>query len=184
MLDSQAAEINTLKQINLDFKLAIHKVPCNIDKADVINTLSRWSNSKLDDTTITHSSLSMARDKRSASLYMEFCNKNTRNELLKFCKSSQRDPTGKYSPVTAEMVFNLSNKHTGRGLEMQFRELLTDTNRKILSQIRANRDIIGFHWLNNGYYMIKKAESSTPVRILSLQHLNEIILKWKDAMIS
>lgn len=155
VLASYAAQLNTLEQLNLGTKLAIHNLPLNIDMAVIINDLSQWSNCTLDNSTIAKSTLAKARNKRSASLYVEFCNTKTKIDFLKFCKSAQRDKDGKYSPVTPEMIFKLPNNHAGRGLEMQFREILTDTNNMILKEIRneTKKKSIRYHWLDNGNYL-------------------------------
>jgi hypothetical protein len=93
----------------------------------------------------------------------------------RICKAAQRDPDGKYSPVTTEMVFDIALNHQSRGLELQFRDKLTDTNREILNEIRQNKSKIKFFWLNDGNYLIREKQNSKAIRIMSVNHLKEVI---------
>ena len=142
-----------------------------------MDDLSKWSAMMFNTSTIR--SVNVVDGKKSAVLYLDFCNEKDKVKFMKFAKSQQREPNGKYKAITPEQIFNIPNNHQSCGLEMQFTESLTEINRQIMKEIRKNKELIKFHWLNKGNYLIKRDKDSESVRIQSIQQLNDVINEWR-----
>ena len=156
LIQSQHNNLNTLQQIQESTKLVIQNAPKDLDSQQITKNLSEWSGFDMNHPYVDKITSVPVKDKELATIFISFQHATFRNQFLKMCKSKQRDSEGKYIGITCEQIFTIPQNHPCCGVEIQFRESLTTTNRQILKEIRENRKLFKYYWINNGNFLIKK----------------------------
>ena len=172
------AEINAIHQINLANQMSIHNIPPDIDGNQAIEAFSDWSNIDLKRETFKRVSMIKNKNQTSSTLYLEFYDVQKKVQFMKFARTKQKPDKNRFLPIVAENVFDLAEENISRGVEMHFRDVFTDVNKRIFNEARRNKNILTSVWLSNqGYIMVKCESQSKPIKVLSLDHLNSIISK-------
>ncbi|KAL7022275.1 hypothetical protein ACKWTF_012194 [Chironomus riparius] len=176
------ASINKLLQLSKASELSIHNLPTEFEKSYIISNFATWSGLKLNDDSFKHSSLVTSKKGTSTTLYLDFCNESLKLQLMKIVKSCQRDINKKYIPLLCENIFELPMNCKSRGVELQFRNSMTNVNREIFNEARKFKLLFCAVWLNQGNILVKEKEGSKPIRILSMNDLKTKIagIKTKD----
>lgn len=93
---------------------------------------------------------------------------------MKHVKQLQKDDNKKYIPILTDHVFKLETTNAARGVELNFREAMTDYTREIFNAARKEKDICTNVWISRGYVMVR-IKDQKPTKIVSINHLNNII---------
>jgi hypothetical protein len=109
-------------------------------------------------------------------LFLDFFNLSTKQKLMKHARSLQKDQNKKYLPILTDQIFKLEPNDTSRGMELNFRDAITDFNRKIYNQARKNKNVFSNVWFSRGYVMVR-VKNGDPIKITSLNHLNSLVKK-------
>ena len=169
------AELNALKQIQLESQLSIHNIPKNIDAKEALECLSIWSKCNLNESVIKRASIGKKDEKVGAVLYLDFYNTSDKHKLMNHVKSAQRDANNKYIPILTDQIFKLNATDIARGLELNFRGAMTDRNREIFNAARKEKKIFTSVQVNQGYVMVK-INKDKPIKISSIHQLKSIIM--------
>lgn len=176
LIKSQQIVINSLQQQHKSNQISIHNIPKQLNKQEVNKALSDWSQVDLSDRTIKKSSLVRSKTSSTATSYINFYSDSTKDQFMGFIKSKQRDANGKYVPITCEDVFDIPDNDPCRGIEINVRIVLSDTNKKIFNRARECKGIFNFVWLDmDGFIMIKEKKDDKAIRISSIEQLEEEI---------
>lgn len=172
--EEMVAEINAVKQVLIETQISIHNIPENIETKHAVECLSNWCNIELNENNIKHSSVVSLKQKKSAILFLDFYDLATKHRLMKHVKQLQKDDNKKYIPILTDHVFKLETTNAARGVELNFREAMTDYTREIFNAARKEKDICTNVWISRGYVMVR-IKDQKPTKIVSINHLNNII---------
>ena len=172
--DMLSTELNALKQIQIDSQLSIHNVPQNIETKHALECLSEWANIDLNDGNIKRSSIVKLKSKNSSILFLDFYNIATKHKFMKHVRLMQKDKDKKHIPVLTEHVFKLEPTNTSRGIELHFRDAMTDVNREIFNAARKHKKFFTSVWISRGYIMVR-INNEKPTKINSINHLNSLL---------
>lgn len=168
------AELNAIKQIELETQLSIHNIPQSIDAKQAVEYLSTWSKIDFNNTTIKRSSIAKPKNKNSSILFLDFYSLASKHKFMNHVKALQKDKDKKYIPILTDHIFKLEQFDAARGLELHFRDAFTDRSREIFNEARKARKIFSGVWVSRGYVMVK-INDGNPIRITSLKHLNTVM---------
>jgi hypothetical protein len=175
LASTESAKVNALEQRAIDTQLCISNVPPCVDTDKALAALSNWSNIKLDEMTINRAAIISSKNKRSSNLHIDFANINIKSRFMRYVKAKQKNELKKYMPILAEHIFVIPEDDTTRGLELNFRDQFTEVNKKIFNAAREKKDLFIAVWKSQGYIYCKSLPEDKPIRILSLDHLQELI---------
>lgn len=173
------ASINELMQLQKATEMSIHNLPANFDKEYTISSISTWSGLKLDENSFKHSSLVTSKKGDKATLYLDFYDESKKFRLMKIAKACQRDINGKYIPILCENIFELPRNNKSIGVEVQFRNSMTNVNREIFNEAKKSKSLFCAVWLNRGNILVREKEDSKPIRLRSMEDLKEVIKQHK-----
>lgn len=176
--DEITASINKLMQMNKAAELSIHNLPPELEKEDVISAFSSWSGLKLDEKSFRHSSLVKSKKYNSATLYLNFCNESLKIQFMNIVRSCQKDVNKKYIPLLCESVFELQTNNQSRGVELQFRNSMTNVNREIFNEARKSKSFCAV-WIDQGNIVVRVKEGEKPIRLNNMEELRKTIQNIK-----
>ena len=169
------ASLNKLQQLSKASELSIHNLPTEFEKSYIISNFATWSGLNLNDNSFKHSSLVTSKKGTSTTLYLDFCNESMKIQFMRIVKACQRDINGKYIPILCENIFELPMNNKSRGVELQFRNSMTNVNRDIFNEARKFKSLFCAVWLNQGNILVREKEGSKPIRLLSMDDLKTAI---------
>ncbi|KAL7027182.1 hypothetical protein ACKWTF_005340 [Chironomus riparius] len=169
------AELNALKQIDLETKMSIHNLPQSMEVKHIIESLSAWSKIDLNESIIKRASCSNVKNSNTSILFLDFYDLASKHKVMKHVRMSQKDKDKKYIPILTDHIFKLDHADTARGTELNFRDAMTEQTREIFNAARKDKTLITNVWLNQGYVMVRVKDKEKPIKIISLNHLNSII---------
>lgn len=169
-----SASINTITQLGKASELSIHNLPPELEKDDIILSFASWSGLNLNEDSFKYSSLVKSKKDNTATLYLNFYQESLKIKFMNIVKSCQRDVNKKYIPLLCESVFELSRNNKLRGVELQFRNSMTNVNRNIFNDARKLKSVYCAVWLSQGNILVKEKEGDKPIRLLSMDHLKRM----------
>lgn len=171
---NQISIINAFEQMKMATSIMIRNIPQEVELDQALNSISKWS-----DVDLSKKSLKNARfmkQHKNQCIFMDFWHEKDKANFNKRIKSKQKLPDGTYTPILCENIFRLDNQSINRGVELLFRQPMTEMNRRIFNEARKHRDIFKFVWIGvNGHVMVKRNEGSSPICINSEDHLATVI---------
>ena len=94
---------------------------------------------------------------------------------MQIVKSCQKDINKRHVPLLCENVFELQTNNKSRGVELQFRNSMTNVNRDIFNEARKFKSIFCAVWINQGNILVREKEGTKPVRLQSMEELKATI---------
>lgn len=171
---NQLSAINSMEQIKMVRNMTIHNIPQELELDKALLDIGRWSGFQLSRENLK--SARLTNQYRKKYLHLEFWQEKDKFEFNRNIKSKQKNPDGSYIPVLCENVFELDVQSTSRGVELLFRQPMTEINREIFNEARKHREVLKFVWIGgNGHVMVKQDEKARPTVIHSLEHLATVI---------
>ncbi|KAL7043472.1 hypothetical protein ACKWTF_001528 [Chironomus riparius] len=171
--DEFTAELNAMKQIQMETQLSIHNIPQNIDTKHALECLSSWTKINLNDDNVKHSSIVNLKNKDASIMFLDFYDLATKHKVMKHVRFLQKDKDKKYIPILTEHIFKLETSDAARGIELHFRDAMTDQIRDIFNTARKEKKIFTNVWKSRGYVMVRINEGK-PTKIISKNQLNSL----------
>jgi hypothetical protein len=177
--DDMISQLNALKQVQIETQVSIHNIPENIDTKHALECFSSWSNTLLNEENVKYSSLVKVKDNPHAILFLEFYNVMVKHKFMKHVRLMQKDKDKKYIPILTDHIFKLEALDPGKGIQLHFRDAITDYNREIFNAARKEKKIFSNVWISRGYVMVR-ISNTKPVKVTSMSSLNSLISSHKN----
>jgi hypothetical protein len=167
--------MNSLKQISLANQLSITNIPEQLEKEQIIKELFLWCNLPWSDDAVKRASFVKKKSKPSR-LFIEFSDVRLRQTMMNFARNQQKsDAGGKLVPILTENVFKSVASTPSKGMQLKFQNVMTELNRRMGQQNEFDKI-----WLiNEGSISVKYSCDSRPIKLLSIEHLSDVIKNSK-----
>lgn len=168
------ADLNAVRQVQIETQISVHNIPQNIELKQALDCFGAWSNMNLNEQNIKHSSIVNLKNKNTSILFLDFYDLSTKHKLMKHARLKQKDINKKYIPVLTDNIFKLDAANPARGLELHFRDAMTDFNRNIFNAARKEKTTFSGVWISQGYVMVRINDQKS-IKVISMNHLSRLI---------
>lgn len=165
------AEVNALKQENLNLDFVLYGLPQEISNENAVEIVKKFTEAIGEP--IANDDISKC-----------YVRKNTaRNEaqiIGSFTSTRAKDRTMRNfiakRPVAVEDIMNIPERSQWRGKPVTIRNQLTALNRKLLGEaLRRNNGRFKFIWESRGRILLRKAENDRPTCVQSMEQLDSVL---------